>query len=198
MNSIITFSEREKKRVESFLAENTVSTLPQPKAFADLLFEAADKNDDFYSVLRQWLNYSADYSEIVVNGFSLSTLAEFYVDRRLGILTALRLLWEEKNGLTDICLTIGQSCYADKEMMRYHKTIDLAYLKEGTWYFFGKDYESNSDCELGAFELYRVCENDPVLIELVTSIDDLPQDNLTAQRTGKEDFTLYIGETDLG
>ena len=194
MNRIIDFSEREKARLLSFLQENLVGTDPRPQEFADFLFKAVNQDSDFYRVLREWFNYSVEYTDIVVNGFSLNQLADFYVDRKIGILVALRLLWQEKNGLTGICLTVGESCYADKSMMEHQEAVDLAYLNEGVWCFFGKNYESNDDHELGAFELYRVCENDPALIELVTSTDDISQDNIVVERTGKSDFTMYIDD----
>lgn len=191
----MSFADREKQRVVDFLTDHLKGADPQPEAFAELLFTAAEQDSRFCMVLRQWLNGSRRYTDFSVNDHALLDLADFYEDEKLGVLVALRLLWDEQNGMTDICLTIGQGCIADTGIVLHGERTEVAIPEVNGWYFYSKKFTQSQPFETGGYDLYRVCEADPALIELVTE-EDMPYGRCYVCRTGDTDFELFIEEDD--
>lgn len=186
MTSILT--QKQKDSLIGYLSENLAEIHNDPETFAGILIRAAESDDRFHTVLMEWLNRKTRFSEIVIHGYSLNELASVYLDRRLGILVALRLLWDEYMGLHDICLCIGQSCIADSAILS-GKHTKIGIIEENGWYLYASDpFPYPTALNMGGYSLYQVCEAEPGLIELVTA--DIPAGSYALRVEGG--YTVFV------
>lgn len=191
-------SQEEKDRIRETVRKNSAGADIQTEEFVRILTEAAENDGRFRLAIRQWLDGSNRMSDFDVHGYKFSAISSFYKNKEFGVITSLRILWDEKNGLDNICLTVGQSCIADKKILKGQRT-ELAIPEKDGWYFYGtrppEKYPDGTRTEMGGYELYRICEADPALIELVTA-EDIPFGECFVCRTGDNDFELFIESDD--
>ena len=189
-------TEQQLGMIVSFLEDNPPEVHNDPHEFADILAHAAAADPRFRRVLMEWLNRKTFFTDIVVNGYSLNDIASVYCSKRLGILIALRLLWDESEGMTDICLCAGQSCIAEKSVLA-GTPVELAILETNGWYLYARDPFRQPEVldNMGAYTLYRICEAHPELIGLLTA-DDIPAGSY-AERTG-DSFIVRINAEEGG
>lgn len=186
MTSILT--QKQKDSVIGYLSDKLAEPHNDPNDFARILFRASEHDARFRKVLMEWLNRKTRFSDIVITGYSLNELANVYTDRRLGVLVALRLLWDEYLGLHDICLCAGQSCIADSAILQGKQT-KIGILEENGWYLYASDpLPDPTALNMGGYSLYQVCEADPGLIELVTA--DIPAGSYALRVEGG--YTVFV------
>lgn len=187
----------QRNTIVRFLEDNLAEPHNDPNDFVDILVHAAEEDQRFRTVLTEWIHRKTFFSEIAVNGYSLNDIASVYCNMRLGVLIALRLLWDEAMGMRDICLCAGQSCIAEETVLS-GTPIELAVLENNGWYLYSGDPFRDTEVldNMGGHSLYQVCEAHPGLIGLLTS--DIPAGSY-AERTGDSyNVWLNVDEDDEG
>ena len=187
----------QRSMIVRFLEGNLAEPHNDPNNFVDILVHAAEEDQRFRTVLIEWIHRKTFFSEIVVNGYSLNNIASVYCDMRLGVLIAMRLLWDESEGMKDICLCAGQSCIAEDAVVS-GTPVELAILENNGWYLYAGDPISEPEIleNMGGYSLYQVCEAHPELIGLLTA--DIPAGSYAERSGDSYNVWLNIDEDDEG
>lgn len=185
------FAKEDIEMIQEYLDEQLEGTGIDSCCFTEKLLSAAEKDEEFSTVLHQWINDSSEYDDINVDGYLLSNLAERYDDMRLGVLISLYLLWLEKSQpmLEDICSFADESCYVDPQMLSGARCYQAVLFDEG-WCFFSKEPELVPPESLVECELWRIIEQEPLLCLPISCQPDVGTHLI--RRTNKDAFAIYV------
>ena len=104
----------------------------------------------YEKVIKEWLNDSENYSDVVVNGFSLVDIAKKLDSEHPNIPISAYLLYMTENDLYDevsfyqcILPIANNLAIVDYKLIENNMVCQTAILNDGEWYLFSK--EPNSD-----------------------------------------------------